>query len=217
MCCVFVFQDLSLGSGVAGAPCRMLHPYGRPTEGYPGPDANHKAAQRQPRRLPEAQHAALHPRRAPRLAQVSGNIDITLSSPCWSKQPPPRTHLVPSSAPYSNIRECLKLDQDDKECFSHYKQVKKLSKQLDSAEELIQSERSVLRLMFETRVMKRSTRIEYPIYLQSVTRKALISMKRWWRRSQMSPITPTWPRRGSASAWSRWVEAAGSKLHLWVC
>ncbi|CAF88050.1 unnamed protein product, partial [Tetraodon nigroviridis] len=40
----------------------------------------------------------------------------------------------------SNIRECLKLDQDDKECFSHYKQVKKLSKQLDSAEELIQSE-----------------------------------------------------------------------------
>lgn len=43
----------------------------------------------------------------------------------------------------SHIRECLKLDQDDKECFSHYKQVKKLSKQLDSAEELIQGERSV--------------------------------------------------------------------------
>lgn len=43
----------------------------------------------------------------------------------------------------SHIRECLKLDQDDKECFSHYKQVKKLSKQLDSAEELIQAERSV--------------------------------------------------------------------------
>uniref|UniRef100_A0A669D3G4 DnaJ homolog subfamily C member 3 n=1 Tax=Oreochromis niloticus TaxID=8128 RepID=A0A669D3G4_ORENI len=40
----------------------------------------------------------------------------------------------------NNIRECLKLDQDDKECFSHYKQVKKLSKQLDSAEELIQEE-----------------------------------------------------------------------------
>uniref|UniRef100_A0A4W4DYZ5 J domain-containing protein n=1 Tax=Electrophorus electricus TaxID=8005 RepID=A0A4W4DYZ5_ELEEL len=37
----------------------------------------------------------------------------------------------------SEIRECLKLDQDDKECFAHYKQVKKLSKQLDSAEELI--------------------------------------------------------------------------------
>lgn len=44
----------------------------------------------------------------------------------------------------SHIRECLKLDQDDKECFSHYKQVKKLSKQLDSAEELIDMERSVL-------------------------------------------------------------------------
>uniref|UniRef100_A0A669CTS6 DnaJ (Hsp40) homolog, subfamily C, member 3b n=1 Tax=Oreochromis niloticus TaxID=8128 RepID=A0A669CTS6_ORENI len=41
----------------------------------------------------------------------------------------------------NNIRECLKLDQDDKECFSHYKQVKKLSKQLDSAEELIQEGR----------------------------------------------------------------------------
>uniref|UniRef100_A0A674BKA1 DnaJ (Hsp40) homolog, subfamily C, member 3b n=1 Tax=Salmo trutta TaxID=8032 RepID=A0A674BKA1_SALTR len=40
-----------------------------------------------------------------------------------------------------HVRECLKLDQDDKECFSHYKQVKKLSKQLDSAEEHIQEER----------------------------------------------------------------------------
>ncbi len=44
----------------------------------------------------------------------------------------------------SHIRECLKLDQDDKDCFSHYKQVKKLSKQLDAAEELIQMERLVL-------------------------------------------------------------------------
>uniref|UniRef100_A0A4W5KR97 DnaJ (Hsp40) homolog, subfamily C, member 3b n=1 Tax=Hucho hucho TaxID=62062 RepID=A0A4W5KR97_9TELE len=40
-----------------------------------------------------------------------------------------------------HVRECLKLDQDDKECLSHYKQVKKLSKQLDSAEEHIQEER----------------------------------------------------------------------------
>lgn len=39
------------------------------------------------------------------------------------------------------VRECLKLDQDDKECFAHYKQVKKLSKQLDSAEELITDHR----------------------------------------------------------------------------
>lgn len=44
----------------------------------------------------------------------------------------------------SHIRECLKLDQDDKDCFSQYKQVKKLSKQLDTAEELIHMERSVL-------------------------------------------------------------------------
>uniref|UniRef100_A0A8B9J5M7 DnaJ (Hsp40) homolog, subfamily C, member 3b n=1 Tax=Astyanax mexicanus TaxID=7994 RepID=A0A8B9J5M7_ASTMX len=41
----------------------------------------------------------------------------------------------------SEIRECLKLDQDDKECFAHYKQVKKLSKQMDSAEELISEQR----------------------------------------------------------------------------
>ncbi|XP_061664099.1 dnaJ homolog subfamily C member 3b isoform X2 [Syngnathoides biaculeatus] len=41
----------------------------------------------------------------------------------------------------NQVRECLKLDQDDKECLGHYKQVKKLSKQLDSAEELIQAER----------------------------------------------------------------------------
>lgn len=44
----------------------------------------------------------------------------------------------------SQVRECLKLDQDDKECFAHYKQVKKLSKQLDSAEELISEHRCVL-------------------------------------------------------------------------
>lgn len=42
---------------------------------------------------------------------------------------------------FSHVRECLKLDQDDKECFAHYKQVKKLSKQLDSAEELISEQR----------------------------------------------------------------------------
>uniref|UniRef100_A0AAR2L8W3 DnaJ (Hsp40) homolog, subfamily C, member 3b n=1 Tax=Pygocentrus nattereri TaxID=42514 RepID=A0AAR2L8W3_PYGNA len=41
----------------------------------------------------------------------------------------------------SEIRECLKLDQDDKECFAHYKQVKKLSKQMDSAEDLISEQR----------------------------------------------------------------------------
>ncbi|KAG8452199.1 hypothetical protein GDO86_004116 [Hymenochirus boettgeri] len=37
----------------------------------------------------------------------------------------------------SEIRECLKLDPDHKECFSHYKQVKKLNKQIRTAEELI--------------------------------------------------------------------------------
>ncbi|XP_077200015.1 dnaJ homolog subfamily C member 3 [Paroedura picta] len=41
----------------------------------------------------------------------------------------------------SEVRECLKLDQDHKECFSHYKQVKKLNKQIMSAEDLIQEGR----------------------------------------------------------------------------
>lgn len=63
--------DLSLGSGVTGASRRVLHPDGGPAESHPGPDADHEAAQRQPRCLPEAQHAALQPRRTPRVAQVS--------------------------------------------------------------------------------------------------------------------------------------------------
>lgn len=33
------------------------------------------------------------------------------------------------------IRECLKLDPDHKECFSHYKKVKKLNKQLQSLQD----------------------------------------------------------------------------------
>lgn len=41
----------------------------------------------------------------------------------------------------SQVRECLKLDQDHKECYSHYKRVKKLSRLLESAEELIWEQR----------------------------------------------------------------------------
>uniref|UniRef100_A0A3B3D5L8 DnaJ homolog subfamily C member 3 n=1 Tax=Oryzias melastigma TaxID=30732 RepID=A0A3B3D5L8_ORYME len=41
----------------------------------------------------------------------------------------------------NEIRECLKLDPDHKQCYSHYKQVKKLNKQIQSAEELIQEQR----------------------------------------------------------------------------
>ncbi|XP_053563812.1 dnaJ homolog subfamily C member 3 [Bombina bombina] len=41
----------------------------------------------------------------------------------------------------SEIRECLKLDPDHKDCFSHYKKVKKLNKQIQTAEELIQEGR----------------------------------------------------------------------------
>uniref|UniRef100_A0A3Q3G2H3 DnaJ homolog subfamily C member 3 n=1 Tax=Labrus bergylta TaxID=56723 RepID=A0A3Q3G2H3_9LABR len=41
----------------------------------------------------------------------------------------------------NEVRECLKLDPDHKQCYSHYKQVKKLNKQIQSAEELIQEHR----------------------------------------------------------------------------
>nr|XP_020146128.1 dnaJ homolog subfamily C member 3 [Microcebus murinus] len=43
----------------------------------------------------------------------------------------------------SEVRECLKLDQDHKRCFAHYKQVKKLNKLIESAEELIRDGRYI--------------------------------------------------------------------------
>lgn len=43
----------------------------------------------------------------------------------------------------SEVRECLKLDPDHKQCYSHYKKVRKLNKQILSAEELIQEQRWV--------------------------------------------------------------------------
>lgn len=39
------------------------------------------------------------------------------------------------------IRECLKLDPDHKQCFAHYKQVKKLNKQLTTGEDLVRQEK----------------------------------------------------------------------------
>uniref|UniRef100_A0A8C7YCY4 DnaJ homolog subfamily C member 3 n=1 Tax=Oryzias sinensis TaxID=183150 RepID=A0A8C7YCY4_9TELE len=42
----------------------------------------------------------------------------------------------------NEVRECLKLDPDHKQCYDHYKRVKKLNKQIQSAEELIQEQRS---------------------------------------------------------------------------
>ncbi|KAG9271209.1 hypothetical protein AMEX_G14097 [Astyanax mexicanus] len=41
----------------------------------------------------------------------------------------------------NEVRECLKLDPDHPQCFSHYKRVKKLNKLILSAEELIQQQR----------------------------------------------------------------------------
>ncbi|KAL5004932.1 hypothetical protein ScPMuIL_018388 [Solemya velum] len=39
------------------------------------------------------------------------------------------------------IRECLKLDPDHKDCFAHYKKVKKLVKQMNSIQEMINEQR----------------------------------------------------------------------------
>uniref|UniRef100_A0A8D0GXV4 DnaJ homolog subfamily C member 3 n=1 Tax=Sphenodon punctatus TaxID=8508 RepID=A0A8D0GXV4_SPHPU len=62
----------------------------------------------------------------------------------------------------SEVRECLKLDQDHKMCFSHYKQVKKLNKQIESAEELVREGRYTDAISKYKSVMK--TEPEVPIY-----------------------------------------------------
>ncbi|NWI26397.1 DNJC3 protein, partial [Sula dactylatra] len=62
----------------------------------------------------------------------------------------------------SEVRECLKLDQDHKQCFSLYKQVKKLNKQIESAEELIREGRYEDAINKYDSVMK--TEPEVPIY-----------------------------------------------------
>ena len=55
----------------------------------------------------------------------------------------------------SEIRECLKLDQDDKKCHDHYKKVKKVVKALDNSQEHLDREdfeacsRSAKRVMFQ--------------------------------------------------------------------
>uniref|UniRef100_A0A672U8U4 DnaJ homolog subfamily C member 3 n=1 Tax=Strigops habroptila TaxID=2489341 RepID=A0A672U8U4_STRHB len=62
----------------------------------------------------------------------------------------------------SEVRECLKLDQDHKQCFSLYKQVKKLNKQIESAEEFIREGRYQDAINKYDSVMK--TEPDVPIY-----------------------------------------------------
>uniref|UniRef100_A0A8C8GXC6 DnaJ homolog subfamily C member 3 n=1 Tax=Oncorhynchus tshawytscha TaxID=74940 RepID=A0A8C8GXC6_ONCTS len=52
-------------------------------------------------------------------------------------------HLGDHEMSLNEVRECLKLDPDHEQCYSHYKQVKKLNKHIQSAEELIQQQRCV--------------------------------------------------------------------------
>ena len=42
---------------------------------------------------------------------------------------------------HSEVRECLKLDPDHKDCFPHYKKVKKLNKQMSMAQSFINDEK----------------------------------------------------------------------------
>ncbi|KAI6656673.1 DnaJ-like protein subfamily C member 3 [Oopsacas minuta] len=41
----------------------------------------------------------------------------------------------------NSVRECLRLDPDDSACFKHYKKAKKLNKQLETAEDLLNQEK----------------------------------------------------------------------------
>ncbi|XP_078258952.1 dnaJ homolog subfamily C [Rhinoraja longicauda] len=50
-------------------------------------------------------------------------------------------HLGDHELSLGEIRECLKLDPDHKQCFAHYKQVKKLNKQLATGEDLVRQEK----------------------------------------------------------------------------
>uniref|UniRef100_A0A4X2MBI8 DnaJ homolog subfamily C member 3 n=1 Tax=Vombatus ursinus TaxID=29139 RepID=A0A4X2MBI8_VOMUR len=71
-------------------------------------------------------------------------------------------HLGDHELSLSEVRECLKLDQDHKRCFAHYKQVKKLNKLIESAEELIREGRYVDAASKYESVMK--TEPDIPIY-----------------------------------------------------
>uniref|UniRef100_A0A665TTT1 DnaJ homolog subfamily C member 3 n=1 Tax=Echeneis naucrates TaxID=173247 RepID=A0A665TTT1_ECHNA len=61
----------------------------------------------------------------------------------------------------NEVRECLKLDPDHKQCYSHYKQVKKLNKQIQSAEELIQEQRYEEAVNKYEAVMKTEPRVQH--------------------------------------------------------
>ncbi|XP_048388925.1 dnaJ homolog subfamily C member 3a isoform X2 [Stegostoma tigrinum] len=65
----------------------------------------------------------------------------------------------------SEIRECLKLDPDHKLCFAHYKQVKKLNKQLATAEELIKQEKYPDAVSkYETAMKTEPNVLQYSLY-----------------------------------------------------
>uniref|UniRef100_UPI0037E98438 dnaJ homolog subfamily C n=1 Tax=Semicossyphus pulcher TaxID=241346 RepID=UPI0037E98438 len=65
----------------------------------------------------------------------------------------------------NEVRECLKLDSDHKQCYSHYKKVKKLNKQIQSAEELIQEQRYEDAVSKYSAVMKTEPNVHHFVLL----------------------------------------------------
>uniref|UniRef100_A0A914SH24 Uncharacterized protein n=1 Tax=Parascaris equorum TaxID=6256 RepID=A0A914SH24_PAREQ len=60
----------------------------------------------------------------------------------------------------SQIRECLKLNPDHKECFAFYKRVKKLVKMRESLSEFVQKERWMECLEKANQILRFETKVE---------------------------------------------------------
>lgn len=63
-----------------------------------------------------------------------GNVQQSLECACISSS-------SISVCLFSQVRECLRLNPDHKQCFPHYKKVKKLAKQIDEMNAAAQNER----------------------------------------------------------------------------
>lgn len=84
----------------------MFHPNGWSSESHPGSNTDRKAAQWQPRCLPEAQLTALQPRGTPRFSQVSIKVELFC---LWVKAYKPRfgqsPHLHPPVQPHQRMSQ----------------------------------------------------------------------------------------------------------------
>ncbi|KAL2081653.1 hypothetical protein ACEWY4_023506 [Coilia grayii] len=95
-------------------------------------------------------------------------------------------HLGDHETSLDAVRECLKLDPDHKQCFGHYKQVKKLSKQVQSAEELIQQQRYGDAVSKYEAVMK--TEPDVPQYVQQAKERICHCLSKDQQGAQAIPV-----------------------------